>query len=174
MTPTELFESAIKTLRRQYSTYCFFAERDVVWTVQLRILKEIKRRGLPYRVFQEYKIVRGRETRTDLVILDAHCKVELAAEFKYEPSHKRNANIGGNIPDGKLPVVDWSGENSILEDIRKVDGYVPTYAKTAYLVFIDEGSRFSWQKAPPGSEWRPWENDVSILWYVKDGSVRNQ
>ena len=170
MTPTELFESAIETLRKQYSTYRFFAERDVVWTVQLHIIDDIERLKLPYRVFKEYKIVQGRKIKTDLVIFDirpnVELPVELAVEFKYEPSHKRNVNMGGNIPDSKFPVVDWKGENSVLEDIQRVNSYVPTYAKTAYSIFIDEGSHFSSQDAPPGSEWKQWGDDVSVLWYA--------
>lgn len=161
ITPSEIFEDAIETLRKQYSGHRFKLERNVVEAVRLQIVSVVEDSGLPYQVHKEFEIEvsPSEKRRADLAIVNGS-SVELVAEFKYEPSHKRHQEFS----EGKFPVVDWSGETSVLEDIRRVNSYVPTYAKTAYLVFIDEGSHFSWREAPSGSEWKQWENGVSILW----------
>lgn len=167
MTPTELFESAINTLREEYSTHRFFMERDVVWTVQLQIIGDIERLGLPYRVFNDYDIGVGRQY-PDLVIVDNEDKVEVAAEFKYEPSHDRDARFGGDIPKSKINPsrVFWDDRNSgsVVKDVQRVRDYVSSgRAKVAYSIFIDEGGYFTWRGAPPGSEWVQWDNGVSVL-----------
>lgn len=165
MTPTELFESAIVTLRRDYSKYRFFMERDVVWTVQTQISRYIERLDLPYRVFNDYGV--GQRQYPDLVILDSEGNVEVAAEFKYEPSHKRKVSDGGDIPEGKFPVVSWRGKNSVLESVQRVKDYVRSgRAKTARSILIDEGGyhyRLRGQETPPGCVWIEWYNGVSIL-----------
>ena len=166
MTPTELFEFAIETLERQYSTHRFFMERDVVWTVQLQIIGDIERLGLPYRVFNDYDIGAGNKY-PDLVVLDNDDNVEVAAEFKYEPSHDRNASDGGDIQESKFSVVSWRGENSVLESVQRVKDYVGSRrAKTAYSVLIDEGSyhRRMRKNPPPGCVWIEWYNGVYVLW----------
>lgn len=165
ITPSEIFTNSIETLRGQYSEHRFFTERDVVWTVQLRMLEEIERLGLPYRVFNDYGM--GQRQRADLAVLDNAGNVELAAEFKYEPSHDRNANFGGDIPKTKFPVVFW---NEVEKDVQRVEDFVSSKrARVAYSVFIDEGNHFSWREAPSGSEWRQWDNGVSILWRAVEG-----
>lgn len=163
MTPTELFQSAIETLGRQYSTYRFFTERDVVWTVQLQIIGDIERLGLPYRVFNDYGM--GQRQRADLVILDAEDNVEVAAEFKYEPSHDRDARFGGDIPQTKFPVVFWDDKSGgVVKDTQRVQEYVSSgRAKAAYSIFIDEGGHFTWRSAPTGSRWTEWDNGVPVL-----------
>ena len=160
ITPSEIFADAIETLRDQYSEHRFFTERDVVWTVQLRMLEEIERLGLPYRVFNDYGM--GQRQRADLAVLDNADNVELAVEFKYEPSHNRDARFGGDIPKTKFPVVFW---NEVEKDVQRVADFVSAKrARAAYSIFIDEGGHFSWREAPSGSEWQQWENGVSILW----------
>ena len=91
MTATELFESAMHWLRDHYTDYRFFTERDLVWTVQLRLLAEIESRGLPFRVFNDYTMSPG--IRTDIAILEGDA-VAVAAEFKYEPDSGRSSNRG--------------------------------------------------------------------------------
>ena len=56
MSATELFENAMDWLREHYGEYRFFAERDVVWTVQKQILATIEGAQLPYRVFNDLTI----------------------------------------------------------------------------------------------------------------------
>ncbi len=164
MEATKLFEDTIEWLRCQYRGYRFFTERDIVWTVQTRMMEEIERADLPYRVFNEYRLG---GPRADLVILGGD-SVEVAAEFKYEPSHDRKADRGGDIWSSKLnpSAVFWSDPNgSVTKDVRRVQEYVEQgKAKTAYSIFIDEGGHFRWRDPPHGSEWIDWTGGVSVLW----------
>ena len=102
-----------------------------------------------------------------MVVLDDAGNIELAAEFKYEPSYVRNASFGGDIPETKFPVVSW---DEVEKDVQRVEDYVSTKrARVAYLVFIDEGGRFSRREAPPGSDWKEWGNDFYVLWCAVEG-----
>lgn len=164
MEAAELFESTLRWLQGRYTNYRFFTERDIVWIVQLRILEEIARTALPYRVFNDHTIF-GR-TRTDLAIL-AGDTVEVAIEFKYEPSHERRADRGGDIWPSKLDpsVVFWTGEGSVERDILRVRDYVDQRnVKVAFSVFIDEGGRFRHRDPYLGSEWVDWGQGVWVLW----------
>ena len=170
MNAAELFESTILTwLRKNYKKHKFFTERDVVWTVQTHIMKELKNNDLPYRVFNDHRIPSSRR-RTDLAIPDkSSCSIEVAIEFKYEPSHSRK---GKDIFEGKFPVVAW-GKNGIATDMQRIRKYLADRtSKIAYLVFIDEGGCFQKRTPPCGSEWIDWEKvnpyseseHVSLLW----------
>ena len=163
MEPTELFENALQWLQARYTEYRFFTERDIVWTMQLRISEEIARLELPYRVFNEHTISGG--ARADLAILSGP-QVVVAAEFKYEPSHNRRADYGGDIWPSKLDpsVVFWAGEGSVEKDVWRVRDYVERRnVKVAFSVFVDEGGRFRHRDPHPGSEWIDWGNGVSVL-----------
>jgi len=134
-TATELFEEALEWLRRNYVRFRFFAERDIVWTVQVRLIEAIEQEQLPFRVFNEYVMLAGKRRRlSDLAILGQDSLVELAAEFKYEPAHSRD-----DIQTQKLPVVFW-GRDGVGKDVERIQEFVKTSgAKVAYAVFIDEG-----------------------------------
>ena len=163
MEPSELFESTLQWLQGRYKDYRFFRERDVVWTMQLRISEEIARAGLPYRVFNDHTIYGG--TSTDLAILSGGY-LEVAAEFKYEPSHGRRADRRGDIWPSKLDpsVVFWAGEGSVETDVYRVRDYVERRnVKVAFSVFIDEGSHFRHRDPHPGCEWIDWGDGVSVL-----------
>ena len=164
MSATELFENAMDWLREHYGEYRFFAERDVVWTVQKHILATIEDAQLPYRVFNDLTISKG--IRADLAILDAG-SIEVAVEFKYEPSHSRSTERGGDIWPTKLDpsVVFWTGAGSVAKDVQRTREYVEQgKAKAAYSVFIDEGGEFSHRNPHPGSEWRDWGEGRWALW----------
>src|SRR5690242_16270653 len=94
MEATELFENAIGWLQQNYANFQFFVERDVVWTIQMYLIKQIKERDLPYKVFNDFPILPGsrRSLSADIAILNSNENdlVEVAAEFKYEPSHRRS------------------------------------------------------------------------------------
>ena len=163
MDATEVFESALQWLQAHYTGYRFFTQRDVVWTVQLRISEEIAQAGLPYRVFSDHTICS--RIRTDLAILSGD-NVEVAAEFKYEPAHIRRADREGDIWHSKLnpSVVFWTGEGSVARDVCRVREYVEQRnVKTAHSVFIDEGGHFRHREPHPGSEWEDWDNGVCVL-----------
>lgn len=169
MEASELFENSITWLKDNYSRFQFFVERDIVWTLQKYLLSRIKEYGLPFRVFNDYPILPGKRHSfcVDLAILNTDGLVEVAAEFKYEPSHKR-----GDIWPTKFKpsVVFWS-DDSVGKDVKRVQDYVVMgKAKVAYAVFIDEGGYFSSKLPHPGSQWIHWVTEdisshrVALLW----------
>ena len=157
MQAAELFENAISWLREYYRDYKFFTERDIVWTVQTHIIKLIEQQELAYRVFHNFPVVPGKTA--DLGILRQDNHVEVAAEFKYEPSHSRKFS---DILPTKLPVVFW--DDGVGKDMERIREFVNKgRADVAYLVFIDEGGYFNRREPFSGSEWIDWENGVSVL-----------
>ena len=156
----EMFEASLDWLRNTYHQHHFFVERDVVWTIQKRLLWQIQSKNLPLTVFNDYGILPGkrRSLSTDLVILDRSGSVQLAAEFKYEPSHARV-----DIPSSKFPVVFW-GKDGVEKDIGRIRDFVSQEkAKHAYSVFIDEGGYFRKRNAHMGSRWIAWGDDIWVL-----------
>lgn len=163
MDAAQLFETVMQGLREHYADYRFFTERDIVWTVQLRLYAEIKKQGLPFRVFNDYTMV-APNIRADLAILEAGV-VAVAAEFKYEPDPGRSTNRGGDIWHSKLPVVIWAEAE---KDIERSQNYViQRQAKTAYSVVIDEGGRHKRRNPPNGCDWQDWGNGRWALWSMR-------
>ena len=159
MDAAQLFETVMQWFREHYADYRFFTERDIVWTVQLRLYAEIERQGLPLRVFNDYTMERN--VRVDLAILEADA-VAVAAEFKYEPDPGRSTNRGGDIWHSKLPVVIWAEAE---KDVERSQNYViQRQAKTAYSVVIDEGGRHKGRTPPNGCDWQDWGNGRWALW----------
>src|SRR5262245_58981578 len=146
-------EEALRWLQAHYDSFCFYQERDVVWTLQRHLVAEIRQRDLDLRVWNDYPMFREgrRAEHADLVLQAAEGTIKVAAEFKYEPSHTRL-----DIPRQKLPVVFW-GSEGVAHDIRRVRRFVEEgKAETAYAVFIDEGSNFRHREAHAGSRWIDW------------------
>ena len=159
MNAAELFESAMHWLRDHYTEYRFFTERDLVWTVQLRLLAEIESRGLPFRVFNDYTMLPG--IRTDIAILEKDA-VAVAAEFKYEPDPARSSNRGGDIWHSKLPVLIWTEAE---KDVERAQSYIAQgRAGAAYSIVIDEGGRHNWRTPADGCEWQDWGGGRWALW----------
>lgn len=157
----ELFLESLNWLRASYERFTFYVERDVVWTIQQDLITRIRVRDLPLSVFNDYPIckVNRHSIRADLVILSRETQqVEVAVEFKYEPSHKRT-----DIPKSKFPVVDWKNEviGKDTTRIRKFveDGLTPM----AYALLIDEGNTFSHYDLPIGSKWQEWNENGALL-----------
>lgn len=150
-----LFLDGLEWLREHYTEFPFMQERDLVWTLQSRLVQAARPTGL--QVFNDYRL--GGSTRADLAITNGAGVVLLVAEFKYEPSHRRS-----EIPARKFPVCFWTGEGSGAKDVLKVQGYVAAgCAAVAYAVFIDEGGFFRQQAPPSGSVWHAWGNGVWVL-----------
>src|SRR5262249_10889059 len=143
-------------------------ERDVVWTVQTRLLRVIADRTLPYRVLHNYPMPLGtRRVSCDLVIRDPSKSVLVAAEFKYEPAHHR---AEFQEMRGKLPVVFWD-KQGVGDDVERVREFAELgSARTAFAVFVDESNSFRHRYPHPGSAWLDWSGvgpgggDVSVLW----------
>lgn len=159
MDAAKLFESAMHWLRDHYTNYRFFTERDIVWTVQLRLLAEIESRELPFRVFNDYTMSPG--IRTDIAILEGDA-VAVAAEFKYEPDSGRSSNRGGDIWHSKLPVVIWTEAE---KDVERAQSYAAQgRTGAAYSIVIDEGGRHNWRPIPDRCQWQDWGDGRWALW----------
>ena len=157
MEATGLFENAIERLREHYAEFRFFAERDLVWTVQCRLLEQIEDGDLAFRVFNDQRVG---SRRADLAVMEGDTVV-VAVEFKYEPSHERDDRQGGDIRHTKFPVVDW-GE--VCTDIDRVHEFVEQHrARAAYSIFVDEGGAFRHRATPAHSHWSDWGGAISVL-----------
>ena len=55
MKVVELFKEALGWLGKNYRK--FYTERDIVWTIQKHLIRVIKRKHLPYKVFNDYPII---------------------------------------------------------------------------------------------------------------------
>lgn len=168
-TAPTLFEEAIAWLKEHYDEFEFWVERDLVWTVQTQLRKMIGERLLPYSVFNDYPLLPGvhRARSADLVIRDANKTVLVAAEFKYEPSHRRAEFVASQ---GKLPVVFW-GDDGVAKDVARIRQFVEEgVARSAFAIFVDEGRFFRDRPAHPGTAWRDWAptrpggHASSVLW----------
>jgi hypothetical protein len=164
---TELFETAMSRLQNNYPNFLFFQERDIVWTIQTYITEVIKRDNLPFKIFHDYPILPGKHRSfcADLAIVNENEIVEVAVEFKYEPSHRRN-----DILRSKFPVVFWN-DDGVGKDIERIHEFVSNgKTKVAYSVFIDEGGYFRHRPPHPRSKWIDWNmsesqlNQISVLW----------
>ncbi len=171
---SELFESAIAWLQANYTVYRFFVERDVVWTIQTYLRKTIEEVGLPYRVYNEYPMLPGnrRSLSADLAILNSDAQVEVAAEFKYEPSHARNDILPGKINPS---VTFWT---DIAKDVQRIQQFVALgKTRVAFSVFIDEGTFYRQRTPPSGSAWISWGSPnaarpgVAVLWARVDSNA---
>ncbi len=166
---SQVFEESIEWLHDNYLRFRFFTERDVVWTLQRHLSEQMQARALPYRVFNDYPILPGtrRSLCADIAILNGQNEVEVAAEFKYEPAHERT----DIWPSKFLPTVVFWGDDGVGKDVKRVQEFVQKgAARSAYAVFIDEGSLFRNRLAHPGSSWVDWKsaaigsNCVAVLW----------
>ena len=157
----ELVLDSISWLEKNYLDYKFFVERDIVWTVQTYLLEKIEKESLPFEVINDYPMLPGkrRSLSADLVILNNMSEVEVAVEFKYEPSHERS-----EYPKGKFPVVFW-GSDGVGKDVKRIREFVENgKCKVAYSFFIDEGGYFRHREPHTASEWRDWNGTGAILW----------
>jgi hypothetical protein len=170
MNAVELFENELKQIEENYGSYMFFNERDIIWTLQKKIWKQIRELQLPYRVFHEYPFNEGYGTpAVDLAILDIYdmYPMEVAIELKYEPDHKRQGkDIRPNkyAKDGSNTVF-WKNEGSVERDVERAKYLLDIgQAKVVYAILIDEGGfHHTTKDRPPrirepfdDCEWRQW------------------
>ncbi len=156
----QLFEASLGWLQSTYPQHQFFVERGVVWTLQKHLNQVIRSGQLSFHVFNDYGIDLGNRRRifADLAVLDPDDTVQLAVEFKYEPSHSRV-----DIQPSKFPAVFW-GKDGVAKDIERITEFVSKgKAKHAYSVFIDEGGHFRSRRPHAGAKWHKWEHGVWAL-----------
>jgi len=150
----DIYRDAIAWLVDYYDAHTFYTERDLVWTVQNRIASILAQHQLPLRVFNDYPIKRAerRSLCADLAIVSIETnQIQLAAEFKYEPSHSRV-----DIPKSKFPVVLW-GKDGVGKDIERAQLFVrEDLTPICYTEFIDEGGAFRHRNPHPTSTWESW------------------
>ena len=148
-----LMLDGLSWLQGSYDQHRFFVERDVVWTLQRWLLRESDARGLPLRILNDYGVEPGprRSLSADLAILGASKVPLLAAEFKFEPSHRRT-----DIDRRKFPVTDWDG---ICHDIERIRRWVHEgLIGEGFAIFVDEGGAARRRPAEAGCEWVDWGN----------------
>jgi hypothetical protein len=158
-----LFEDGLEWLRDTYGTHRFYTERDVVWTVQKWLAIECAARGMNVRVYNDYGIEPGprRALSADIALVQPGETPAFVAEFKYEPSHRRE-----DLLRVKLPVVGWTAVLLDVERIRRwwADGRI----QQGIAVLVDEGRFFRSNAPAPGAAWVDWgrygagDLDVSI------------
>lgn len=163
-------QEAIDWLRKSYGDFRFFVQRDVVWTLQTRLLALAAASGLDIRIFNDYLMLPGRPRATyaDLVLLRPDDSIALALEVRYEPSHARPDILGS-----RLPLVFW-GEG-VVSDVQRVREYERREAAaSACSLFIDEGGHFRSRTPPPGSEWHDWGRGrwALISWFPPIGRAQ--
>ena len=160
-----MFQDVIAWLRDTYDDRTLFVERDLVYTVQVRLWREVRERGFDWSVFNDYPMLPGprRALCADLAILSGRGDGLLAAEFKFEPSHSR-----ADLLTHKFPVIGWADS---LKDISRIREFVSAgKVPIAYAVLVDEGRFFRSRQAHDGGEWVDWDaraptgHAVSILW----------
>lgn len=155
-----LFEQTLEWLRSNYGNYDFFLERDLVWTLQLKLREMIAENDLQFEVYNDFPIMKAqRRSRTvDLAILNKRNEVELAVEFKYEPDHKRGFGAKKDIWPSKLdPSVVFWGKDGVGKDVERARQYVDQKrAKEAMTVFVDEGGLFRHRTPHQGTKWIDW------------------
>lgn len=160
-----MFEGAIAWLRDTYDDRPYFVERDLVYTVQVRLWQQVRERGLDWFVFNDYPMLPGsrRSLSADLVVRAGAGDVLLAAEFKFEPAHSR-----ADLLPHKFPVTGWADSS---KDISRIRDFVSSgNAPIAYAVLVDEGRFFRPRPPHEGGEWIDWDartpagHAVAILW----------
>ncbi|MGH3262474.1 MAG: hypothetical protein ACRDNS_10790 [Trebonia sp.] len=161
-TPTALalFEEALGWLREHYLEFEFSVERDLVWTMQTHLRRVVAERGLPYLVLSDYPMLAGsrRAMCADMVVRDRPTGAIVAAEFRYEPAHRRTEFLA--MPS-KIPVAAWGAEG-VAKDMGRIRAFVREGAASAALsVFIDEGRYFRHRPPHPGSDWIDWDGATS-------------
>ncbi|MEI8349852.1 MAG: hypothetical protein WCI77_06840 [Candidatus Omnitrophota bacterium] len=167
-TPEEWLKKVKELLMEKFAdkTKKFFTERDIVYSLQEDIRKDIKNNNLPYKVFNDCPILPGKAKRplcADLVIISEDnfgelkknpknilkkiC-AEIAFEFKYEPDHgnKRKDDFQPKKFFSDSRVVSWNG---VEKDRDRITDFVKkNKAKIGCSVFIDEGGVFQGKYSP--------------------------
>jgi hypothetical protein len=91
-----------------------------------------------YRIYNDYPMIAvlRRSLSAGLAIVSSSNEVLLAAEFRYEPCHRRL-----DLLQNKLPVTVWT---EIKKDtMRAVEFVSLNKTKVAYAVCLDEGSHLA-------------------------------
>lgn len=162
----DVFDKALQWLGEDYCKFCFFVERDIVWTLQGRVAMLLRDEKLSerYKVINDYTVIkkRPRGLSADLAILDrASGGVVLAVEVKYEPSRER---MDLDIPRSKFPRTYWKGLFSVELDIERIKKYVGEgRARAAWAIMIDEGGHFFNKEVDlMGGVWESWGKPDSL------------
>src|SRR5882672_8480488 len=59
VSPEQVFLDSLRWLEEHYGDFRFFAERDVVWTLQEHIRARLEAERMPYLVFNDFPILKG-------------------------------------------------------------------------------------------------------------------
>lgn len=163
----QLFEYVLNDIKENYFNFGFYAERDIVWTFQKKLIKKIEEDKLPLVVINDYGLLKApnRSKSVDLAIINKKVgaisrwqKSESVIEFKYEPDKSR---AGDDIPDCKFPVTSWNG---ILKDIERIKEFkLKNLTDIAISILFDEEGRYINMTIPKESVWIKGSKDLKIL-----------
>lgn len=167
----------LKTEYKDYDSFIFIEERDVVWTLQKHLIRAIENESLPYKVFngcaiREMEIPGYKmDPRSDMLIFsDDKIKneklappLDIIVEFKFEPSRDR---IGKHFLKSKCPVIEAFAR--IEKDFILTKEYVIQHkADVAYSVIIDEDGRHRNSEKLRNEKWETWGNQKNIFILIK-------
>lgn len=130
-----LFTDALDWLGRRYGDRVFYVERDIVYTLQSKLNELISSQAGEWRVYNDYPMLPGprRSLSADLSLLTPQRDVAVAAEFKYEPCHRRV-----DVLKNKLPVTVWS--DIVKDTVRISSGDCGGVDRRARWVRLTSGS----------------------------------
>lgn len=134
----DLFRDTLAWLGADYGRQVFYVERDLAYTLQSHLVQRVESEHLPYRIYNDYPMIAGlrRSLSADLAIVSSSNEALVAAEFKYEPCHRRL-----DLLQNKLPVTVWAG---IKKDTTRAVEFVNlNKTKVAYAVCVDEGNHLA-------------------------------
>lgn len=91
-----LFEDALDWLHEGYFTHRFYAERDLVWTLQKWLQDQVTEQHLPFRVYNDFPILPGNRRRlcTDLAIVDAANRILGVSQSRRLPAVRNILSTG--------------------------------------------------------------------------------
>jgi hypothetical protein len=147
-----LFQAGLEWLADTYSERVFYVERDVVYVMQTKLVDMVLQVETPWLVYNDYPMIAGprRSLSADLAIVNSMGDVLVAAEFKYEPCHRRH-----DVLRNKLPVVAWA---DVLKDTVRTQRFVGDgKAAVAYAICVDEGGYLAGRDLSVYSETRHWD-----------------
>jgi hypothetical protein len=152
---SQLYEGSIGWLQQRYSSYRFFTERDIVWTVQTYLSKEIESRNLSLKVFDNHKVTGN--ILVDLVIIDKQTdSILVGAEFKYEHDHKRIDITPGKLNPSKA-FWDSKKNHGVVQDVDRIKKLVEQGdIQVGYITFVDEGGHHTCHGEPEDCIWVEW------------------
>jgi hypothetical protein len=137
---------------------CSTLSETLVYTLQSHLVQRVESEHLPYRIYNDYPMIAGlrRSLSADLAIVSSSNEALVAAEFKYEPCHRRL-----DLLQNKLPVTVWA---EIKKDTTRAVEFVKlNKTKVAYAVCVDEGNHLAKRDLSIYEEHLHWTEQLDVV-----------